>query len=436
MPITVHMPALSPTMVDGTLARWHVGKGDTVASGDILAEIETDKAIMEFEAVDEGTVVKLLVDEGATHVPVNSPIAIILEEGEEPPDRLEVDAPPDDASSPATSAPQATAPGTGPLTATAPARPGTASGRAELPERRGSDRVFSSPLARRLARENGLDLAAIAGTGPAGRVIKRDIEAAIKRQPAAKPEPVTTGAGEWQMVAALYVDRSFEEVPLDNMRKTIAARLVEAKQTVPHFYLRREIMLDAVIETRSMLNRELESRGIRISINDFIIKASAMALQLVPDANAIWAHDRLLKFRSSDVAVAVAVEGGLFTPVLRDAQNKPMTALSQEMKSLAARARDRRLKPEEYIGGSFAISNLGMFGIENFDAVINPPHGSILAVGSGRRTPFENDQGQVEFRTAMSVTLSCDHRVIDGALGAAFLAEIARHLESPTLLML
>ena len=203
MPITVHMPALSPTMVDGTLARWHVGKGDTVASGDILAEIETDKAIMEFEAVDEGTVVKLLVDEGATHVPVNSPIAIILEEGEEPPDRLEVDAPPDDASSPATSAPQATAPGTGPLTATAPARPGTASGRAELPERRGSDRVFSSPLARRLARENGLDLAAIAGTGPAGRVIKRDIEAAIKRQPAAKPEPVTTGAGEWQMVAAL-----------------------------------------------------------------------------------------------------------------------------------------------------------------------------------------------------------------------------------------
>ncbi len=441
MPITVQMPALSPTMVDGTLAKWHVGEGDSVAAGDILAEIETDKAIMEFEAVDDGTVMKLLVDEGATNVPVNIPIAIILQDGESPPDRLETDTPaipgaaPWAASPVSTGTPASTPPGTPATqvrTAPAPARPG----QARLPERSGGERLFSSPLARRLARENGLDLAAIPGSGPGGRIIKRDIEAAIADPVARRVEPATAVASEWEKVAAIYPDRRFEEVPLDNMRKTIAARLVEAKQTVPHFYLRRDIMLDAVIETRAMLNRELESRGIRISINDFVIKASALALQLVPDANAVWAHDRLLKFHSSDVAVAVAVDGGLFTPVLRDAQEKPMVALSQEMKSLAARAKDRRLKPEEYIGGSFAISNLGMFGIESFDAVINPPHGSILAVGSGRRVAVEGDRGQTEFRTAMSVTLSCDHRVIDGALGASFLAEIARHLESPTLLML
>ncbi len=436
MPITVQMPALSPTMVDGTLAKWHVGEGDSVAAGDILAEIETDKAIMEFEAADDGTVMKLLVDEGATNVPVNIPIAIILQDGESPPDRLEIDTPAIPGAAPSTALPVPT--GTpasippGAPAAPAPARPG----QARLPERSRGERLFSSPLARRLARESGLDLAVIPGSGPGGRIIKRDIEAAIADPAARKAEPATAAASEWEKVAAIYPDRSFEEVPLDSMRKTIAARLVEAKQTVPHFYLRREIMLDAVIETRAMLNRELESRGIRISINDFVIKASALALQLVPDANAVWAHDRLLRFHASDVAVAVAVEGGLFTPVLRDAQEKPMVALSQEMKSLAARARDRRLKPEEYIGGSFAISNLGMFGIESFDAVINPPHGSILAVGSGRRVAVENDRGQTEFRTAMSVTLSCDHRVIDGALGASFLAEIARHLESPTLLML
>ena len=435
MPTAVLMPALSPTMTDGNLAKWHVKEGDAVSSGDLLAEIETDKAIMEFEAVEDGIVGKLLVAEGDANIAVNQPIAILLAEGEDADDlKIEADRetgaaspaqPPQDDMAPVTAEAAVHVPAKQPAFAAPTAK--SASG----------ERVFSSPLARRLARENNLDLADITGSGPGGRIIKRDIERALQAPPTRTVEPPPRpAAGEWRTVAEMFVDREFDSIPLDGMRRTIAARLVEAKRTIPHFYLRRNILLDEVVQLRSQINDALQPRGLKVSINDFIIRASALALQRVPDANSVWAHDRIIRLKPSDVAVAVAVEGGLYTPVIRDAHEKSLTALSEEMRSLADKARSRRLKPEEYTGGSFSISNLGMYGIENFDAVINPPHGSILAVGAGRRVPFETAEGSVEFRTAISVTLSCDHRVIDGALGARFLSEIAEHLENPISLLL
>ena len=436
MPTTILMPALSPTMADGNLAKWHVAVGDAVSSGDLLAEIETDKAIMEFEAVEDGTVGKLLVAEGETNIPVNQPIAILLAEGEE-----ESDLPTSGA------APSPVEPPADPLLADAPASPPpevaptiprleqSAATQQRTPNSDG--RIFSSPLARRLARERNLELSAIRGSGPGGRIIKRDIDGAVAGLAKQPTEPKVPPVSEqWEGIAKMLSGRKFEQVPLDGMRRTIAARLVEAKQTIPHFYLRREINLDEVMRLRADINDALKPKGIKVSINDFIIKASALALQLVPDANSVWAHDRILRLSSSDVAVAVAVDGGLYTPIIFDAHQKSLPSLSEEMKSLVDKARNRRLKPEEYTGGSFSISNLGMFGIENFDAVINPPHGSILAVGAGRKVPTEAKDGSVEFKTSISVTLSCDHRVIDGALGAGFLAEVARHIESPTLLLL
>lgn len=435
MPTAVLMPALSPTMTDGNLAKWHVKEGDAVASGDLLAEIETDKAIMELEAVEDGIVGKLLVAEGDANIAVNQPIAIMLAEGEDE-DDLAIEADHEQG---------AALPLQPPKEETAPAAIGAA---AHVPVRQptsaaptvplvSGERIFSSPLARRLARENNLALADIKGSGPGGRIIKRDIERALQDPSTRTTEPQPRpAAGEWRTVAEMFADRDFEAIPLDGMRRTIAARLVEAKRTIPHFYLRRDILLDELVQLRSQINDALEPRGQKVSINDFIIRASALALQGVPDANSVWAHDRIIRLKPSDVAVAVAVDGGLYTPVIRDAHEKSLTALSEEMKSLADKARSRRLKPEEYTGGSFSISNLGMFGIDNFDAVINPPHGSILAVGAGRRVPFEAADGAVEFRTSISVTLSCDHRVIDGALGAKFLSEIAKHLESPMSLLL
>ncbi|MEO1919487.1 MAG: 2-oxo acid dehydrogenase subunit E2, partial [Paracoccaceae bacterium] len=296
-------------------------------------------------------------------------------------------------------------------------------------------RVFVSPLARRIAADKGLDLSSIAGSGPKGRIVKADVENATAN-PAAAPKaaiaaPAMAQSADAETVKKMYADREFEEVKLDGMRKIIAARLTEAKQTVPHFYLRRDIHLDALLESRTKLNKSLESKGIKLSVNDFIIKASALALQDVPDCNAVWADDRILKMAPSDVAVAVAIEGGLFTPVLRDSHLKTLSALSAEMKDLAGRARDRKLMPHEYQGGSFAISNLGMMGIDNFDAVINPPQASILAVGAGAKKPVVNADGELEIATVMSVTLSVDHRVIDGALGATFLTAIKGYLEEP-----
>ncbi|MEM9971122.1 MAG: pyruvate dehydrogenase complex dihydrolipoamide acetyltransferase [Pseudomonadota bacterium] len=430
MPTEILMPALSPTMEEGTLAKWLVKEGDTVASGDLLAEIETDKATMEFEAVDEGTVGKIIVAEGTEAVKVNTPIAVLLEDGESADDIGETSGAPA-AATPTEKAPKAEA---APMQKTASA-PSTAPT---------GDRIFASPLARRIAKDKGLDLSQIKGSGPHGRIVKADVEdakptaasdasAPVASAPppaAAAPTGPTTDA-----VLKMYEGREFEEVKLDGMRKTIAARLSEAKQTIPHFYLRRDIHLDALLKFRSQLNKQLEPRGIKLSVNDFIIKASAIALQQVPNANAVWAGDRMLKLTPSDVAVAVAIEGGLFTPVLKDAHVKSLSALSAEMKDLAGRARERKLAPEEYQGGSFAISNLGMFGIDNFDAVINPPHGSILAVGAGVKKPVVGDNGELGIATVMSVTLSVDHRVIDGALGAEFLGAIKDNLENPVAML-
>ena len=296
-------------------------------------------------------------------------------------------------------------------------------------------RIFASPLARRIAADKGIDLSTITGSGPKGRIVKVDLEHA-QFSPAstlqaiapatASPEPTDPNA-----ITRMYEGRAFTEIPLDGMRKTIAARLTEAKQTIPHFYLRRGIELDALLTFRGQLNKQLEHRGVKLSVNDFIIKACALALQQVPAANAVWAGDRVLQMEASDVAVAVAIEGGLFTPVLQDSEIKTLSTLSSEMKDLAARAKSRKLAPHEYQGGSFAISNLGMMGIENFDAVINPPHGSILAVGAGVKKPVVTDTGELGIATVMSVTLSVDHRVIDGALGAELLAAIKDNLENP-----
>jgi pyruvate dehydrogenase E2 component (dihydrolipoamide acetyltransferase) len=416
--INILMPALSPTMEEGTLAKWLVKEGDKVASGTVIAEIETDKATMEYEAADDGTVGKLVVPEGTDGVKVNDLIAIFLEEGE---DATALEQPP----SP-TALPDANA-----------ATPSTASV-AQPAEPRPTGRIFASPLARRIAAEKGLDLATISGTGPRGRIVKSDVvEAGVAVGPqatASRPDASATVAPatfDTETVRRLYADREFDEIKLDGMRRTIAARLSEAKQTIPHFYLRREIRLDALLGLRSELNRELESRDVKLSVNDFIIKASALALQQVPDCNAVWAGDRILRLKPSDVAVAVAVEGGLFTPVLRDADRKTLSALSAEMKDLATRARARKLGPNEYQGGSFAVSNLGMMGVESFDAVINPPHAAILAVGASMAKPIVGASGDIEVATMMSLTLSVDHRVIDGALGARLLQAIKQNIERP-----
>jgi pyruvate dehydrogenase E2 component (dihydrolipoamide acetyltransferase) len=503
MPTQILMPALSPTMEEGTLAKWLVKEGQQVKSGDVMAEIETDKATMEFEAVDEGVIGKILVAEGSEGVKVNTPIAVLLEEGEDA--SAAAAAPQAEAGAPdliaqgtagssggdAGQGGDAPAPSgvmsdytVGPtpdrvanaepalLDAAVPPMvpPGAnGSGQAAQPSGQGAQpaeangRVFASPLARRMAAEKGVDLHAIQGSGPHGRVVKADVERAepgrakAAPQPAAQPAPAAPApapapaapapaaappkaaeapkampAGmSAETVLKMYADRPFEEVKLDGMRRTIAQRLTEAKQTIPHFYLRRDVRLDALMAFRAQLNGALEARKVKLSVNDFVIKAGALALQQVPMANAVWAGDRILKMTASDVAVAVAVEGGLFTPVLRDAHQKSLSALSTEMKDLAARARDKKLAPHEYQGGSFAISNLGMFGIDSFDAVINPPHGSILAVGAGVKRPVVNEAGAVEVATVMTVTLSVDHRVIDGALGAQFLQAVVDNLEAP-----
>ncbi len=446
MPTEILMPALSPTMEEGTLAKWLVKEGDTVSSGDLLAEIETDKATMEFEAVDEGVIGKLLIEEGTEGVKVNTPIAVLLEEGESADDIGKADTQPRPADQPTETAPAAAkepvAGGYG-GEESAPASPAPAAS-----QDADGKRIFASPLARRIAADKGLDLSQIKGSGPHGRIVKADVEGAEKapakaQEPAAAAAPALsqaqapapTAGPSADAVAKLYEGREYEEIKLDGMRKTIAARLTEAKQQVPHFYLRRDIRIDALLKFRGELNKQLEGRGVKLSVNDFIIKACALALQSVPKANAVWAGDRVLQLKPSDVAVAVAIEGGLFTPVLKDAEMKSLSALSAEMKDLAARARDRKLAPHEYQGGSFAISNLGMFGIDNFDAVINPPHGAILAVGAGVRKPVVTAEGDVSVATVMSVTLSVDHRVIDGALGAQLLQAIVENLENPMVML-
>ena len=421
MALEILMPALSPTMEEGTLAKWLVAEGDRVQSGDLLAEIETDKATMEFEAVDEGVIGKLLVAEGTANVKVNSAIAILLEEGD---------------AADATVSPAQSAAAAAPLTheASAVDAPAATAAPAAAVSNDGT-RIFASPLARRIAADQGLDLAKITGSGPKGRIVKADVSGAPATASVSAPPPMAAAPAaslpSSASVEALYQGRSYKTVPLDGMRRVIADRLTEAKQTIPHFYLRRDIELDTLLKLRSEVNAGLEARGVKFSVNDFIIKACAMALQSVPAANAVWAGDRVLQMEASDISVAVAIEGGLFTPVLQDADSKSLSKLAVEMKDLAARARSRKLAPHEYQGGSFSISNLGMMGIDNFDAVINPPQGAILAVGAGKKRPVVSDDGTLSVATVMSVTMSVDHRVIDGALGAELLDAIVNNLEHP-----
>ncbi len=419
MPIEILMPALSPTMEEGTLAKWLVKEGDTVASGDLIAEIETDKATMEFETVDEGVVGKLLVAEGSEGVLVNTPIMVLLEDGESADDI---------SSAPAKTPKPAATPGTEPIAQTAPEPAKTVAPKTKQAAE--TNRILASPLARRIATDSGVDLAQITGSGPHGRIVKADVLGKPASISIPAPAPMPTGPAS-DAITKIYADREYEVIALNGMRKTIAARLTEAKQSIPHFYLRRDIRIDALLAGRAHINKQLESRGLKVSVNDFIIKACAMALQTVPAANAIWAGDRLFQMKPSDVAVAVAVEDGLFTPVIKDAETKSLSQLSVEMKDLAGRARNKKLAPHEYLGGSFAISNLGMFGIDNFDAVINPPHGAILAVGAGVKKPIVGKDGELSIATVMSVTLSVDHRVIDGALGAILLNAIVDNLENP-----
>jgi len=452
MPINILMPALSPTMEEGKLAKWLKSEGDTISAGDLVAEIETDKATMEVEAVDEGTLGKIVVPEGTEGVKVNAVIAVLLEEGEDASAIPDAPEPPEPPEAPAKEqAPKADgedkeqkagsdAPERGGgKTEAAPAEAAPAEAKTPAPpapKTAEGERIFASPLARRIAAEKGIDLAQVKGSGPHGRIVKADVEELTAAPKAAEAAAALPPAGPaTEAVRKMYADRAFDEIELDGMRKTVAARLTEAKQTVPHFYIRRDILLDEVLAVRARANARGEARGIKLSVNDYVIKACALALQEVPGCNAAWAGDRILRFKASDVAVAVAIEGGLFTPVIRDAEAKSLSALSAEMKDLATRARARRLAPHEYAGGSFTISNLGMYGIDSFDAVINPPHGSILAVGAGVQRPVVKD-GAMTVATVMTATLSVDHRVIDGALGAQFLEALKGYLEDPASMLI
>ena len=427
MSVNILMPALSPTMEEGTLAKWLVKEGDKVQSGDLIAEIETDKATMEFEAVDEGIIGKLLVSEGSEGVKVNSPIAIILDDGEE----LKVSETADLVVETEQTKPEAA---TEELEEIQP--PSISA--VQTP----SARVLATPLARRLAREKGIDLESVSGSGPHGRIIKTDIlDIKVSNLDTKKgnlANPVLTNNIQQvfgSSITNLYADREYKEIPLNSMRKIVAARLTEAKQNIPHFYLRKEIKIDELLQVRSRINTHLIEKNNKFSINDFIIKSCALALQSVPTANAIWAEDKILQLKPSDIAVAVSVDDGLFTPVIRDADKKSLSNISKEMKELAEKARSKKLLPNEYQGGSFSISNLGMYGIDNFDAVINPPHGAILAVGTGLKKPLVNDDNSISVANMMSLTLSVDHRVIDGALGAELLQSITKYLEDPVLML-
>ncbi|RWM27740.1 pyruvate dehydrogenase complex dihydrolipoamide acetyltransferase [Mesorhizobium sp.] len=450
MPINITMPALSPTMEEGNLAKWLVKEGDKVSPGDVIAEIETDKATMEVEAVDEGTVAKLVVPAGTEGVKVNAVIAILAGEGEDASAAAKADGgAASKAEAPKADAQKAEAPKEAPKPAAAAPAPVKAEPAPVPNGHAGGERVFASPLARRIAKDAGVDIAALAGSGPHGRVVKADVEAAIssggtKAAPAAKapagappaapaPKPMSD-----DQVLKLFAEGSYELVPHDNMRKTIARRLVEAKSTIPHFYLTLDCELDALLALRTQLNAAAPMRktekgevpAYKLSVNDMVIKAMALALMAVPDANASWTDNAMVKHKHADVGVAVSIPGGLITPIIRHADEKTLSTISNEMKDLASRARSRKLKPEEYQGGTTAVSNLGMFGVKDFAAVINPPHATILAVGAGEERAVVK-KGEIKIATVMSVTLSTDHRAVDGALGAELLGAFKRMIENP-----
>ena len=429
MPVNVLMPALSPTMEKGKLAKWLKKEGDAVKSGDVLAEIETDKATMEVEAVDEGTIGKLLVPAGTEDVAVNTPSAVILGEGEKMGD------------APAAAAPKAAAPAAAapvPAAAIAAAIPAPAAA-----ARTEGARVFASPLARRVAKQKGIDIAALLGSGPHGRIVLKDVETA---KPGAAPAAAAQSAGPAfaappsdEQLLKLFAEGSYELVPHDQMRKVIARRLTESKQTIPHFYVSVDVTLDHLLELRERLNlqapKDKEGKPLwKISVNDFIIKAMAMALIKVPDANVTWTENAMVKHKHADIGIAVSIPGGLITPIVRSAEMKGLAQISTEMKDYAARARNRKLKPEEYTGGSAAISNMGMMNVKSFAAIVNPPHASILAIGTGERRPVVRGN-DIVIEQQMTITLSTDHRCIDGALGAEFIGAIKAYLEEPGLML-
>ena len=424
MPIELKMPALSPTMEEGTLAKWLVKEGDDVKSGDILAEIETDKATMEFEAVDEGKIAKILVPEGTDGVKVGAPIAIMAGDGES----LDTSAAPKPDTAPAAppkATPEPKADAT-PKAAPPPQAPVETPAAPPQPSRAEGDRVKASPLARRLAQAQNIDLSSLQGSGPGGRIVRADIDAAVGKAPAAAPAAKPAAAP----ATPVSTEIPHEAVKLSNMRKTIARRLTEAKQTIPHYYLTVDIQLDALLKLRSELNKGLESRGVKLSVNDLLIKALAVALIEVPTANVSFAGDQLIKYSRADISVAVAIPDGLITPIITGADTKSLSTISKEMVDLAGRAKEGKLAPHEYQGGTASISNLGMFGTKQFDAVINPPQGMIMAVGAGEKRPYViNDSLQIA--TVMSATGSFDHRAIDGAEGAKLMAAFKRLVENP-----
>ena len=459
MSINITMPALSPTMEEGKLAKWHVKEGDKVSSGDVIAEIETDKATMEVESIDEGIVGKIVVPEGTENVKVNAVIAVILADGESAGD-IKADAP-----APAAKAPEPAkteAPKAAPASAAQMPTAMTGSAAAPLPPPRAvaapapaanGARVFASPLAKRLAKEAGIELSAIVGSGPHGRVVKSDVEGAKSGKtplkaapaPAAAAAAAPSGGGATiaggmtkAQVIALYPEGSYDLVPNDGMRKVVAARLTEAKQTIPHFYLTLDCKIDALLAAREQINSAAPVKdgkpAYKLSVNDFVMKAWAAALMKVPAGNATWAGDSILYHKHADVAVAVSVPGGLFTPVVKACDTKSLRQISEEVKDLAGRARNKKLAPHEYQGGSSSVSNLGMFGIKNFQAVINPPHGTILAVGAGEERVYA-EKGQVKIANFMTVTLSVDHRAVDGALGAELLAAFKGLIENPVMML-
>jgi pyruvate dehydrogenase E2 component (dihydrolipoamide acetyltransferase) len=453
MPVNILMPALSPTMEKGNLAKWLKKEGDQVKPGDVIAEIETDKATMEYESIDEGTLVKIVVPEGTQDVPVNQLIAVLAEEGED----VKAAAAAAGKGAPVAPAKAASAPPPPPSAPTPPvpraqperqpASPPAATPATQRSESHGANRIFSSPLARRLARDAGIDLGRIQGSGPHGRVIARDVEAAKSGKglaaPAAAPAPAAAApaiqAPSDDKIRALFAPDSYEVAPHDNMRKIIARRLVEAKQTIPHFYLTLDCNIGKLLAAREEINaaapKDKDGKpAYKISVNDFVIKALAIALQRVPDANVTWTEGAMLKHKHSDIGVAVSIPGGLITPVVRHAEAKSLSIISNEMKDFAARARARKLKPEEYQGGSSAVSNLGMYGIKDFAAVINPPHATILAVGAGEERAVVK-AGKIEAAWLMSVTLSTDHRAVDGALGALLLDAFKALIENPLMMV-
>jgi pyruvate dehydrogenase E2 component (dihydrolipoyllysine-residue acetyltransferase) len=460
MPINILMPALSPTMEKGNLAKWLKKEGDKVKSGDVIAEIETDKATMEVEAVDEGTLAKIVVPEGTQDVSVNDVIAVLAGDGEDvkAAGAGAASAPPKAAPAPAEA--QATAkPAPTPAPAAAPAAKAAPTPAAAAPapqaatasQANGHARIFSSPLARRLASEAGIELARITGSGPHGRVIARDVEEAKSgkglKAPAAAPAgapsiapggAVAPGMSDKQ-IRALFEDGSYEVIPHDGMRRTIAQRLTASVQTVPHFYLTMDCNIGKLVEAREEINaaapKDKDGKpAYKLSVNDFVIKALAIALQRIPNANVSWTDGGMLKHKHSDVGVAVAMPGGLITPIIRKAETKPISVISSEMKDFAARARARKLKPEEYQGGTTAVSNLGMYGIKDFTALINPPHATILAVGTGEERAIVKN-GKIEIAQIMSVTLSCDHRAVDGALGAELIGAFKMLIENPVMMV-